>query len=81
MLCAEGGVPGPQGMQPPQQAGSGRFVQPLAQCDMVVTNIIQELQRDSWPARAACRPTRCTGMSTCLFHARWPHCAGSLPRG
>lgn len=60
--------PAQQGMQPPMQAGSGRFIQPLSQCDMVVTNIIQELQRDSWPAKPACRPSRCTGMS----HASLP---------
>eukprot|EP00126_Sphaerothecum_destruens_P008410 Sdes_comp20201_c0_seq1m13515 len=46
----------------PQAAvGAQRFLQPLAECDMTLTTIIEELQRDPWPVANDKRPLRSTG--------------------
>eukprot|EP00124_Ichthyophonus_hoferi_P003697 Ihof_evm1s338 gene=Ihof_evmTU1s338 len=45
------------------QHGSGRFIQPLQQCDAAVTAIIEEIQRDPWPVANDKRPLRATGVA------------------
>eukprot|EP00127_Corallochytrium_limacisporum_P000551 Clim_evm7s18 gene=Clim_evmTU7s18 len=69
-LSARPGVrpqqPGQQGapqQQPPpgRPLGASRFLQPLSQCDMTLTSIIEDLQRDPWPVAGDKRPLRCTG--------------------
>lgn len=40
-----------------------RFLQPLSQCDMAITQIIQDLQRDPWPVQMNKRPLRSTGVA------------------
>nr|KAJ3417794.1 GTPase-activating protein S23 [Polyrhizophydium stewartii] len=70
MLGLAGGVAKPQqpvrpGQIPgqPQGAGSGvgRFLQPVAECEFTLTNILEQLQRDPWPVANDRRPLRCTG--------------------
>ncbi|XP_065169171.1 protein transport protein Sec23A isoform X1 [Atheta coriaria] len=51
---------GPQGQQqivPP----ANRFIQPLAKCDMSLTDLIGELQKDPWPVPQGKRSLRSTG--------------------
>ncbi|KAI9164240.1 GTPase-activating protein S23 [Blastocladiella emersonii ATCC 22665] len=43
-----------------------RFLLPLAQCDLTLTSIIENLQRDPWAVGAGKRPTRCTGVATAV---------------
>ncbi|KAJ8928211.1 hypothetical protein NQ314_019275 [Rhamnusium bicolor] len=48
----------------PQQApapAASRFLQPISNCDMSVTDLIGELQRDPWPVPQGKRPLRSTG--------------------
>ena len=53
-----GGVRGPGGQPtlPPS-----RFLQPVHKCDMYLTDLLGELQRDPWPVPQGKRPLRSTG--------------------
>lgn len=42
---------------------AGRFLQPLHKCDMALTDLLGELQRDPWPVSQGKRPLRCTGVA------------------
>lgn len=59
--------PGPQGPhQPPgapqqHQSPAGRFLQPVHKCDMSLTDLLGELQRDPWPVSQGKRSLRSTG--------------------
>ncbi|XP_049818088.1 protein transport protein Sec23A isoform X2 [Aethina tumida] len=46
--------------QQPQSPGS-RFLQPISKCDMNLTDLIGELQRDPWPVPTGKRSLRSTG--------------------
>lgn len=49
---------------PPQQQPSqmfSKFIQPLSACDMSLTDLLGELQRDPWPQQQAKRALRSTG--------------------
>lgn len=41
--------------------GANRFLQPVSECDMSLTDIIEELQPDPWPVAQGKRPLRATG--------------------
>lgn len=49
--------PQPAAPTPP----AGRFLQPISSCDMNLTDLIGELQRDPWPVPQGKRPLRSTG--------------------
>uniref|UniRef100_A0A2C9JPM8 Protein transport protein SEC23 n=1 Tax=Biomphalaria glabrata TaxID=6526 RepID=A0A2C9JPM8_BIOGL len=53
-----GGAPGNQ--QHPQLP-SNRFLQPVHKCDMSLTDLLGELQRDPWPVAQGKRPLRSVG--------------------
>eukprot|EP00123_Amoebidium_parasiticum_P016638 comp23528_c2_seq3/m.39562 comp23528_c2_seq3/g.39562 ORF comp23528_c2_seq3/g.39562 comp23528_c2_seq3/m.39562 type:complete len:764 (-) comp23528_c2_seq3:258-2549(-) len=57
------GAKGAPNQQNNPQHGSGRFIQPLRQCDAALTAIIEELQRDPWPVANDKRPLRATGVA------------------
>jgi hypothetical protein len=38
-----------------------RFIQPVSSCDMSLTDLLGELQRDPWPVQLGKRPLRSTG--------------------
>ena len=40
-----------------------RFLQPLHKCDMSLTDLLGELQRDPWPVAQGKRPLRSTGVA------------------
>jgi protein transport protein SEC23 len=40
---------------------SFRFIQAVSACDMSLTDLLGELQRDPWPVQQAKRPLRSTG--------------------
>lgn len=44
-------------------APGGRFIQPLSTCDMALTDLIGELQRDPWPVGQGKRYLRSTGVA------------------
>ena len=49
---------GPGGQpQPP----ANKFLQPVHKCDMALTDLLGELQRDPWPITTGKRPLRSTG--------------------
>ena len=57
-----GAAPQGQPGQPGQpNTGANRFLQPVDQCDMSLTDVIEELQRDPWPINRGMRPLRSTG--------------------
>lgn len=53
---------GPQGPQQ-HQLPSNRFLQPVHKCDMNLTDLLGELQRDPWPVAQGKRPLRSTGVA------------------
>ena len=42
-------------------APAGRFLQPIKTCDMYLTDLLSEIQRDPWPVTLGKRPLRSTG--------------------
>jgi protein transport protein SEC23 len=57
---AQPGQPG----QPQQYIPPGyKFLQPVSKCDMNLTDLLSELQRDPWPVAQGKRPLRSTGVA------------------
>ncbi|XP_046379969.1 protein transport protein Sec23A-like isoform X1 [Haliotis rufescens] len=52
---------GPQGPNQQYQLPMNRFLQPVHKCDMSLTDLLGELQRDPWPVSQGKRPLRSTG--------------------
>ncbi|XP_051941235.1 protein transport protein Sec23A [Hippocampus zosterae] len=52
-----------RGSQPPQQPQYNRFLQPVQKVDMNLTDLLGELQRDSWPVVQGKRPLRSLGVA------------------
>jgi len=67
-----------QGPQPP----SNRFLQPLQKCDMALTDMLGELQRDPWPVSQGKRPLRATGtalsIAVGLLECTYPNTAARV---
>ncbi|XP_070493724.1 protein transport protein Sec23A [Chironomus tepperi] len=67
-----------QGPQPP----SNRFLQPLQKCDMALTDMLGELQRDPWPVSQGKRPLRATGtalsIAVGLLECTYPNTAARI---
>lgn len=64
------------------QQGASRFLQPVEECDMSLTDIIEELQHDPWPIGAGKRPLRSTGaalsVAVGLMEAAFPSTGGRI---
>ncbi|KAK4530862.1 hypothetical protein CCYA_CCYA06G1719 [Cyanidiococcus yangmingshanensis] len=45
----------------PPLASANRFLQPISECEFMMTSLLESLERDSWPIAAGERPKRCTG--------------------
>src|SRR6218665_3250427 len=43
--------------------GEFRFLQPVHKCDMALTDLLGELQKDPWPVAQGKRPLRSTGVA------------------
>jgi len=58
-------TPHPQGgpMHPIPQLPTNRFLHPVHKCDMALTDLLTELQRDPWPVSQGKRPLRSTGVA------------------
>ncbi|XP_025105919.1 protein transport protein Sec23A-like isoform X2 [Pomacea canaliculata] len=54
---------GPQAPQQQFQLPSNRFLQPVHKCDMSLTDLLGELQRDPWPVAQGKRPLRSAGVA------------------
>lgn len=52
--------------QHPQQPPAHRFLQPVRQCDMALTDLLGELGRDPWPLGVGKRPLRSSGVALSL---------------
>lgn len=63
MLGIGRGTPSSQGkpMQPGPVPPANRFLQPVHKCDMALTDLLSELQRDPWPVPQGKRYLRSTG--------------------
>ncbi|CAH1107638.1 unnamed protein product [Psylliodes chrysocephalus] len=57
------GQPRPGQMQPAPIAPGSRFLQPVSKCDMNLTDLIGEQQKDPWPVHQGKRSLRCTGVA------------------
>jgi protein transport protein SEC23 len=53
------------GPMPPQQQHDAfnRFLQPVHKCDMSLTDLLGELQRDPWPVATGKRSLRSSGVA------------------
>ena len=55
---------GPQQARPqPPMGPAARFLLPLQQCELQLTNALEQLQRDPWPVANDKRHLRCTGVA------------------
>ncbi|KAM3960536.1 transport protein Sec23 isoform 1-T1 [Aphomia sociella] len=62
-------IPNPQQQRPggpPSQPPAHRFLQPVKQCDMALTDLLGELGRDPWPLGVGKRPLRSSGVALSL---------------
>ena len=76
-------APGRPGLgQPPAQPPANRFLQPVHKCDMSLTDLLGELQRDPWPVSTGKRPLRSTGVALSvavgLLESSYPNCGGRI---
>ena len=72
----------PQQQQPQQQQIQNKFLQPVHKCDMSLTDLLGELQRDPWPVSQGKRYLRSTGVAASiavgLLEASFPNCGGRI---
>ncbi|XP_033626935.1 protein transport protein Sec23A-like [Asterias rubens] len=70
-----------QQQQQPQQP-MNRFLQPVHKCDMNLTDLLGELQRDPWPVSSGKRPLRSTGVALSiavgLLECSFPNTGGRI---
>merc|ERR1719411_2544358 len=77
------GQPGqpPQQQQQPQMP-SNKFIQPVSSCDMNLTDLLGELQRDPWTVASGARPLRSTGVAlsiaVSLLEGSYPNCGARV---
>lgn len=58
------GMPQQPGRPAPAPMGaSSRFLLPVGQCELQLTNILEQLQKDPWPVANDKRALRCTGVA------------------
>jgi len=77
---------GQPGVNPQQQRQplppANKFLQPLHKCDMSLTDLLGELQRDPWPVAQGKRPLRSTGVALSiaigLLEASYPNCGARI---
>lgn len=73
--------PGQQ-QRPHQAPPANRFLQPVHKCDMSLTDLLGELQRDPWPVAQGKRPLRSTGVALSiavgLLEASYPNCGARI---
>ena len=43
--------------------GARRFLLPVSECEYILSTVLEDLQRDSWPTPSGNRPGRCTGVA------------------
>jgi len=67
---------------PQQQTPNNRFLQPLHACDMSLTDLLGELQKDPWPVASGARPLRSTGVAlsiaVSLLEGSYPNCGARI---
>jgi protein transport protein SEC23 len=82
LMPSGGGGPRAPGAASAQTQGAARFLQPVEQCDMSLTDTIGELQRDPWPVASKKRALRSTGaalsVAVGLLEAAFPSTGGRI---
>mmetsp|Transcript_330 Transcript_330/g.1109 ORF Transcript_330/g.1109 Transcript_330/m.1109 type:complete len:754 (+) Transcript_330:236-2497(+) len=53
------GTQAAQGGASPVGQGAARFLQPVSECDFIFNQVLEDLEKDSWPAKEMQRPERC----------------------
>ncbi|XP_059053126.1 protein transport protein Sec23A isoform X1 [Achroia grisella] len=78
-------IPNPQQQRPgapPAQPPAHRFLQPVKQCDMALTDLLGELGRDPWPLGVGKRPLRSSGVALSLavglLEVTYPNTGGRI---
>ena len=56
-------MPQQPGRAPPPMGPAARFLLPLQQCELQLTNALEQLQKDPWPVANDKRNLRCTGVA------------------
>jgi len=76
------GRPGQPGQPGQPIAPANKFLQPLHKCDMSLTDLLGELQRDPWSVSQGKRPLRSTGVALSiaigLLEASYPNCGARI---
>ncbi|XP_063684775.1 protein transport protein Sec23A-like [Bolinopsis microptera] len=61
---------------------SNKFLQPLAKCDMSISDLIEELQPDPWPVATGKRPLRSVGVALSIavgiLESVYPNCGARV---
>jgi protein transport protein SEC23 len=74
--------PGQPQQQPQFMPPGYKFLQPVNKCDMYLTDLISELQRDPWPVPQGKRYLRSTGVALSiavgLLEALYPNCGARI---
>lgn len=63
----------------PHSSGARRFILPLSGCDYMLSTILDEMSRDSWPVVSGTRPNRCTGVAIGLAVSLLELCHANQP--
>ncbi|XP_054165287.1 protein transport protein Sec23A-like [Oppia nitens] len=80
----QGQTPQPQQQQQPNapKNNASKFLQPVSDCDSVLTDIIEQLTRDLWPTAQGKRPIRSTGaalsIAVSLLEVAYPNCGARI---
>eukprot|EP00049_Salpingoeca_infusionum_P000330 m.39098 g.39098 ORF g.39098 m.39098 type:complete len:793 (+) comp10280_c0_seq4:160-2538(+) len=82
MLGLTPGTARPAAGQAASATGASRFLQPVADCDMTLSDIVEELQADPWVVAQGKRPKRSTGAALSvaigLLEAAYPNTAARI---
>lgn len=75
-------VPQAKGQPHAPKNNVSKFLQPISQCEAVLTDIIEQLNRDLWPTGQGKRPIRATGaalsIATSLLEVTYPNCGSRI---
>ncbi|CAH0385524.1 unnamed protein product [Bemisia tabaci] len=73
---------GPPSVASPAGAATNRFLQPVHKCDMSLTDLLGEMQRDPWPVPQGKRSLRATGVAlsiaVSLLECCYPNSGGRI---
>eukprot|EP00898_Chlorokybus_atmophyticus_P002889 jgi/Chlat1/3600/Chrsp234S00259 len=71
--------PGANQLNASQPSGSGRFLQPLSECEFQLSAVLDEMQKDAFAVPSDQRAARCTGTALAVATGLLGACAASTP--